>query len=206
MKGDVSIAESNVYAPNALWSNFTIAKQITGLENANATGAASFIAPANLGCYMTAVNKEVLFVNRSIPDSYGDVNGNNLFTAGIVGGVHTGFGDLETNIIILENTQLTRFTIRCWQTLEYTPVNTSITYKMAHSSPELDEQALLLYRQMVQELPVAVTYYENASFWKKLMGILGKVGGTLSTLLPGPYGMLAGGLGGLTNTIGDMIE
>lgn len=210
LKGNCSLStSSNLYSPDGSWANFETTTQIVGLENANSTGAASFIAPSNLGVFMTAVNKEVIFNSHEIPDSMGSLNGNNPYTFGVLSGIFTGFGDLETNFVILEGTSSpayqTQFSVRCWQTVEYVPVNGTIIYNMSSISPRCDPVALELYRAVVADLPVAVTYFENDSFWKRLLSWTGKIGNALAGL-PGPYGLIAGGVGGLASTVSNLVN
>lgn len=118
----------------------------------------------------------------------------------------TGWGDLECNVIIFESIQDTKFTIRTWQTLEAVPnSNSSLVYILAKSSPAADPVALALYRELVNQLPVAVTYFENDTFWKRLLSVVSRIGGALS-VIPGPWGALAGGVGGVSGTIASMVN
>lgn len=208
-KGNVNMTDCKLYSPNGGWTNYQLTKCITGLENINATGAASFISPSNLGVYMTAVNKEVVFNSHEVPDSMADMNGNNDQAFGVLGGTFTGFGDLETNFIILEGTATatvqTQFSVRAWQAVEYTPINSSLLYSSATSSPKSDPAALEIYRSLVSELPVAVTYFENGNFWKRLLSLTSRIGGALK-VLPGPMGLIAGGVGDLASNIGTLVN
>lgn len=208
-------ADTGLYAPDSTVPTFQTTKAVTGIEGVNATSAAAFVTPANLGVYMTAVNTEATFMSSSIPDKMWNINGNSASAYGIFEGIFTGFGTLETNVILLENIKVadqepnpevaTLFQIRSWSMNEYKPQPSSLLYRSAHPSPPLDTTALNVYRSVVADLPVAVTYFENDSFWKRLMNTLGKIGGWLSNV-PGPVGLISGGVGTLASTIGGMLN
>lgn len=214
-KLNLDYTDTTTYAPDQNVPSRTITTCITGVEGVNATSAAAFITPANLGCFMTATNTESTFPTRSIPDKIWDMNGNNVDAHGVFRGIFTGFGTLGTNVMVLENVKTTGsspssdnatlFQVRSWSMVEYFPQPQSLLYKTAIKSPETDVVALEVYRAVVADLPIAVTYAENDSFWKRLLGVIGKVGSFL-TNLPGPIGLISGGVGTLASTIGGLID
>jgi hypothetical protein len=214
-KTKLSYMDTNAYQPNTNKPEYSVTKAITGVEGVNATAAATFITPSNLGVYMTAVNAQTTFNTSAVPDFMYNINGNNTTSFGIFNGLFTGFGDLETNIIVLEGNKTadmmpdassaTQYQIRAWSLIEYVPTTTSLLYQVAKPSPVYDPAAMSIYKSLVQELPVAVTYFENDSFWKRLLGVIGKVGGWLSNI-PGPIGLISGGVGSLAGNIGNLIN
>jgi len=214
-KLNLDYADTNAYAPDATKPDNKITTSITGVEGVNATSAAAFVTPANLGVYMTATNSESTFPTRTIPDRTWNMNGNNAVAYGVFAGIFTGFGTLETNVIVLENVKSpdstptadnsTLFQVRSWSMIEYLPQPQSLLYKSAHKSPEYDPVALNVYREVVADLPIAVTYGENDSFWKRLLGTIGKIGGFIAGM-PGPIVLIGGGVGALASTIGGLID
>jgi len=206
--------DTNAYQPD-VGSSYNYTKAISGIEGVNATSAAAFITPANQGVYMTATNLETTFLTSSVPDLMFNVNGNNSTCFGILTGLFTGFGSLETNCIVLENVKkpdespnsenCTLFQVRVWSMIEYLPHPQSVLYRTAHKSPECDPIALETYRAVVADLPVAVTYAENDTFWKRLCNVIGKIGGLVSNI-PGPYGLIGGGIGTVASAIGGLLN
>lgn len=207
-KCSAQLETCQAYTPTGTETAITV--KVSGLTGAGSTGAASFVTPSNMGVFMSALNKEVNFGTKPILDRVCNINDNDLIPDGVINGNMPGFGDLECNIIILEGTNsganITTFTVRAWQAVEYVPNEVgSIVYEVARPSPVEDKAALKLYRELIDELPIAVTYFENDSFWKRLLGTVSRVGSTLS-VIPGPWGALAGGIGGVSGTIASMIN
>lgn len=197
---------------NAVYTSGTngYAKTITGLEGVNSTSTSTFITPANLGAYMSAVDSESSFRSHDIPDKVLGLNTGSASAFGIFEDWFTGFGDLETNVMVLENIVnsqgTTNFTVRCWQTLEYTPLPTTFINSAKRQSPPKDEVAMHVYRQAVSMLPVAVTYADNANFFTRLLGVIGKVGGFVSNFLPGPWGIAGKALSGAATTVSNAFD
>lgn len=212
-KARMTLADSGAYqAVSAQTPLYT--KVVNGLESFNNIGSTStYAAPANLGIYMTAVNAEAEFNTQPVTEDLYYANEGEYRTIGHLLGCLPGVGSLETNYIRLSGVVTgtaelpvwTEFTARSWSVLEYTPVSGTLLEKMAQPSAEYDPVALKVYRDIVRDLPVAVTYFENDSFWKKLLNLVGKVGSAL-TVLPGPYGAIAGSIGGLATGIGSAIN
>lgn len=192
-------------------------KSFSGLENFNNNGMTStYVSPSNLGLYMTAVNTETTFVSNPVDPDLFQVNANQPGSTGALYGALPGVGSLETNFIRISGltysgdgtperpyTPVTTFTARFWSVLEYTPVEGTVFSNVSTPNPELDPVALQLYRAVVADLPVAVTYAENDSFWKKLLGVIGTVGKSLS-VVPG-WGAIAGGIGMAADTAAGLI-
>jgi len=83
--------------------------------------------------------------------------------------------------------------IKVWHTVEYQPVYGTLLSTIATPSPAYDECALALYQVFYKNLPLAVPSRENANFWKRVLGLIKSVAGTL-TVLPGAYGQIAQGV------------
>lgn len=82
-------------------------------------------------------------------------------------------------------------TLRVWQTVEYKVQPQSLLYPSAISSPPYDPMALAAYRAMTQLVPVAVIVAQNANFWTRLLGFLGKGLSAIGLAFPGPWGAAA---------------
>jgi hypothetical protein len=186
-------------------------KSLSGLENFNNRGMTStYVAPSNLGVYMSAVNREPTFESSTVCPDLFQVNANQPQSTGSLTGSFPGCGSLETNFIRISGLQYsggvptTNFQFRCWSVLEYTPVEGTVFSNVSTPNPPLDAAALEIYRSIVADLPIAVTYAENDTFWKKLLGIVGSVGKAL-TVIPG-WGAIAGGVGMAADAASSLIR
>lgn len=184
---------------------------LSGLENFNNRGMTStYVAPSNLGVYMSAVNREPTFASSPVTPDLFQLNSNQPESTGDLLGSFTGCGSLETNFLRITGitysgtTPITNFQVRCWSVLEYTPVEGTVFSNVSTPNPPLDSAALEIYRSIVADLPIAVTYAENDSFWKKLLGVVGTVGKALS-VIPG-WGAIAGGVGMAADAASNLVN
>lgn len=204
-KCKLDLADCQAYNSTGVagWSQ---SKSITGIEVLNSTGSACYIAPTNMGIFMTAVDTEATFISSAVPDKLLGMNGSDPSSFGVLSGTFPGLGNLQTNVVIIENWQHgnpTTFMFRAWSALEYTPLADSLLYKCGSESPYCDPVALELYKALVKELPIAVSYFDNESFWARLLGVVKKIAGGLS-FIPGPIGAIAGGVGTVANALGEL--
>ena len=70
-------------------------------------------------------------------------------------------------------------------------------YQFGHDSPPNDEVALQEYRTVARSLPVAVIAAQNASMWERVKSIL-KSSLAMASNIPGPIGIAASGISGLS--------
>jgi hypothetical protein len=120
-----------------------------------------------------------------------------MFTGGVVG-----VGDLVSTVIVIPAAATVQnFIVRAWQKVEYKVNTNSVLYPYSHDSPSHDPVALALYRKMAKDCPLAVPAADNANFWQTLLSIVGAGGSALAGILPGPFGLLAGGVGGLASLL-----
>lgn len=82
--------------------------------------------------------------------------------------------------------------VKTWACVEYKCVVGSALYEYQTLSPT-DEYALKLYREVIKNLPIAVTYMDNDNFWTRILSIIRRVSGAMS-VIPGPYGGIASGV------------
>jgi len=88
--------------------------------------------------------------------------------------------------------------LKVWNCCEYRVNTQSAFYQYAGTSPALDEAALIAYRRIAKSIPVAVTAAENSEFWNRVSSILRAMLGAAS-VVPGPVGMIASGIGGVVD-------
>lgn len=173
-------------------------KSVTGLQAVNALNSNQYTAPVNLGCYSGAYNSgEFLFTPiiegyMNLPDflivneDFGQFAPMNSFP-----GMDNNF---ETIIIKISGTGAVSnsFIIKTWACVEYMCSPGNLLYEFSTLSPQ-DKLAIELYRKVINNLPVAVAFVDNDSFWKRVLSIIKSItaGGSF---IPGPIGIVSGGV------------
>jgi len=188
-----------------LWS-------VTGIQSVNSTIGDQFTGGFNLGVFVGAFNAgaqfdftAVLEQVTNIPTTVGSGDFGQL--AGTQGGTSYGIPGFDNNMesvcikisgmgTNVSNTAI----IKTWACVEYQVLNTASLYEYQTMSPT-DPLALEVYRKVAMQLPVAVSYFDNESFWRRVLDIIRNSSKALS-ILPGPYGMAAGGV----NLLGEAIN
>lgn len=175
---------------------------ISGLMGCNATDADMYSGPFNLGVYVGAYNKgseawefrDIWRIQPQLPASiqtgdFSALNGN--------GGSITGFDNSFETILVkvsgIGSNTLNTALIRTWACVEYQFTPGTVMYEMQNLKCINDSLALEVYRRVISELPTAVSFIDNANFWMRVLSIIKQISGGLS-ILPGPYGMVAGGV------------
>jgi hypothetical protein len=203
------------YGDAAVYGGSNLAKSITGLENCNATNLSTYASNSNMGIYISCQNKEVVFMKGVVPDKMIDINGGDNNSYGVLRGVFTGYGTLETACIRLRNCWIPQitggfrfnsFTVRCWSLVEYIPNNDCLIAQFQMDSPPYDKVAMDIYADMTKQLPVAVSSFDNDSFWKRLLNVVGKAASFIGGVLPGPWGLIGKGVGTVASTVSSMIR
>jgi len=87
--------------------------------------------------------------------------------------------------------------VKMWSCLEYRPNPNAMIYQFGHDSPPLDEVALKEYRTVARSIPCAVSAAQNASMWERVKSII-KASLSFASTIPGPIGMAATGISGLS--------
>jgi len=110
-------------------------------------------------------------------------------------GYITGVDDLDTivaRISVPPGTNAMTAIIKTWHCVEYVPAPGSTIYEYSHISPPYDQLALVTYKEVAAQLPVAVSCYENANFWQRVLGLAAR---SLSAArsIPGVVGAVASG-------------
>lgn len=114
-----------------------------------------------------------------------------------------GMGSLEATVFkilvppVTAGQTIATYTLRCWSTVEYKVNAMSLLYPSTTSSPPYDPYALGMYRAMTGVVPVAVPAHQNANFWTRLLGLMGKGLSAVGLAFPGPWGAAASAAGSL---------
>jgi len=114
----------------------------------------------------------------------------------------TGLGSMDAIVIKVSSPvgAVNSAVLKTWACIEYKVNNTSALYQSAHNSPSLDPAAMTAYRKIAHDVPVAVPCKDNATFWERVKRIMNSA---LSgaTMIPGPVGLVATGLRGVTDAL-----
>lgn len=183
-------------------------KSVSGLQSVNATNANQYTAPFNLGCYVGAYNSGAVFGFNPINSMVGDLpvslatgDFGRLLPRTVVSGISTAasFTGLDNNYesVIIKISGVgtnpnNSYVLKTWACVEYQVVTGSSLYEYQTLSP-CDPIAMKLYREIIKQLPVGVTYMDNDTFWERVLGIIRMISGGLS-FVPGPIGTIAGGV------------
>jgi len=165
--------------------------------------ADTYVGTSRAGVYMVATNKQPDWRFTPIAENAQVA----LSVAGLPGGVgqplylatnFVGLGNLETNVVIIPATATTQtFVIRTWACIEYKVSIGSSLYEYSRTSATYDPVALHTYRRMAHAIAIAVPACQNATFWENLLRVVQAGFGGISNVVPGPLGMIAGGISGV---------
>jgi len=196
----------------------------TGLNGLGASNTDRYVAPSNLGVFMSALNQDETFSFSQTFETCALRDHTDLlsYPAGAEGDVYNtnqpvgsfgtfaapgdgssplaGWGNLDTLVIRVTGARNNSFVLRTWASLECQINPVSSLYPYTKQSPVYDPSALMCYNTIARQAPIAVSYYDNATFWDTVKRIAGKifnlakpVASALSNI-PGPIGMIAGGV------------
>lgn len=183
---------------------------VTGIAGANATNAAQYTGPFNLGLYAAAYNTGAKFdfnqitENRtSVPGVAPAVGDFGQLTATAFTGLDNQFDSVLIKVSGTGTNVLNSVVVKTWACVEYQVTPGNLLYEFATLSP-VDPCALRIYREVINNLPVGVPFTENADFWNRVLNIIRLVTGSLS-VLPGPAGMISGGLHTITSGVQSLM-
>lgn len=168
---------------------------------------ADYIKPSHVGAYSVSIHDQPDWEFKPILTELGQIRSVDnsdagfLMTSNGLQGI-TGMGDHDTLVFRLSGQEpSTKFSIQVWMTVEYQIQPNSALAAFAHASPGEDPIAMHHYRTMAASLPPAVPSRENAGFWNMLSGIVSGAGSFLGKVLPGPFGLIASGVGAAAGLI-----
>lgn len=191
---------------------------VTGLQGAAANNVNMYSGPVCNGVYTGCYSADSTFRFTPIFDDVTPVP--NILTnpdfmqlnvatppgnppAGTLLGCQGFDNAFESMVIRITNTSgtlINQFLIKAYACVEYKASPGSALKEYESVSPCEDEEALKLYREIVNELPVGVHYLDNDTFWQRVLDIIAKLG-YAGSFLPGPYGMISAGVGGVATGI-----
>lgn len=173
-------------------------RAVTGMQAVNAVNSNQFTAPVNLGCYSGAYNSgdflfsQIIEGYKTMPDA---LITNEDFCQFSPVTAFTGMdNNFESIIIKISGTGATSnsFIIKTWACVEYQCAPGNLLYEFSTLSPE-DKLAVEIYRKVINNLPVAVSFIENDSFWKRVLSIIKSITAG-AAFIPGPVGLVSGGV------------
>jgi hypothetical protein len=182
---------------------------VGGLQGLNSTNSNQYTGPTNLGIYTASYNAGNGFDFQVINDGitalpttllagtdFGQLNG-------AVGGIDPNFESLVIKISGMGNNVSNNFVLKAWACIEYQVNPGNGLYEYQTISPK-DEYAMELYKSIILQLPVGVSFLENEAFWNRVLGIIKTISGGLS-FVPGPYGAIASGVNMVAGGIESLV-
>jgi hypothetical protein len=118
----------------------------------------------------------------------------------------TGLGNVNTIVFKIStpvdavNTGI----LRVWNCIELQPDTNSALFQFSGVSPEHDPMAIELYNQLKMRFPVAMPCDENAKFWEHVLRLI-KTVSAAGMFLPGPYGIMAGGVNTVATALSELV-
>lgn len=180
---------------------------LSGLDGVINTDADMYSGPFNLGVYGGIYNKGAKFDFHSVlrnqlglPDggNFNPVNGDWGALAAQIPGFDNNFESYVVKVSGIGTNPNNTCLIRSWSCVEYQFTPGSVMYESQLLHGDCDPVALEVYRKLVLELPIGVSYLDNSNFWNRVLSILSTMGIALSSI-PGPYGSIAGGVGAVAS-------
>lgn len=186
----------------------------SGMESVNSTNSNQYSGPFFNGVYSGCFSESCDFEFSNIIKGLGPavpntVSGGTDFTQigdgntnGRIPGMDNSFQNLIVKIsgITTDNDSAL---VKTWACVEYQVMSDNDLYEYQTSSPR-DDLAIMAYKKLVSELPVGVCYMDNENFWRRVLGLLRGASGALS-MIPGPYGAMAGGVNMITTGISELL-
>lgn len=182
--------------------------QIAGIDGVRKTvvGSQAYTAPVGDGVYSVSMNREEEFGFFPVLNNE---NRNSIHDA-VFGAPDTPPGiraNFNGPLVLFDNNYDTivfridvqagvadqSFLLKRWVNLEFQPVFNSLLWDTSHLSPEADEIAIAIYREMSRNLPMAVPQRDNPDFWNIILGLVNESSSLLS-YVPGPIGQVAKGV------------
>lgn len=184
---------------------------VGGLQSCNATNANQYTGPTNLGVYTAAYNAGVKFDFQEVMEGISQVPWAPLGAdfgylrnlTGCIAGIDPQFDSVIIKISGMGATVTNSFVLKVWSCVEYQVVTGSAVYEYQTLSP-CDAYAMQMYRAIILQLPVGVSFLENEGFWKRVLGIIRGISAPLS-MLPGPYGAISSGVNAIAGGIDSLV-
>lgn len=194
-------------------ANATNYFSISGMEAVNKTDADMYSGPFNLGVYGGVFNRGAKFdFNTTLRDQLALPNNANFSVAngdfcqlkGVIPGFDNNFESMVVRIGGVGVNDKNTCLLKSWSCIEYQFSPGSVMYESQILHTTQDPLALAVYKKVCLELPIGVSYMDNAGFWERVLGILSTMGIALSAI-PGPYGAIAGGVGAAAAGLRELV-
>jgi hypothetical protein len=180
---------------------------ISGLNQVTATDADMYSGAFNFGVYTGAFNRGAKFDFSPIwKQQIGLPGVISAFDFGGLTGIIPGF-DNNMESVLIKITGVTTgqsCMIRSWSCAEFQFGPGNIMYDSQSLHVDCDKLAMAIYKKVSIELGAGVSALDNANFWERVLDIISKMG-LAASVIPGPYGAVAGGVGALTAAIRELI-
>jgi hypothetical protein len=209
----VAVSSDDVEVTAASATTGVMRRAITGLQALNSTNSNQYTAPFNLGCFAGAYNRNSVFDFNPILEGVSQIpqKASGPLPGGAFGIVTApnnipGFDNNMDSLVIKISgvTAAESFILKTWACVEYQAIPGSSVYEYMDLSPHYNERVLRLYREIINALPVAVTFIDNENFWARVLNIIRRVSGPLS-YMPGPYGLMASGVNAAATGLRQLI-
>lgn len=185
--GSIAVYKTNLEWASALTagtgSGYTV-PVISGVEGITGSNSDQFTTPSNMGIFASATSSQPDFdwvpvtdgmrtlppslpAGITVPGAYGS------FTCDSARAL-PGMSSLDTIVIAFRGVvaPTNTFMLKRWSVVELQINNQSALYDYSTPSATYDPIAMQMYRDMVRSVPIAVSYYENANFWQRLIDIM----------------------------------
>jgi len=178
---------------------YTPVMVVQGLSSAVATNAIQYTAPFNLGTYACAFSTNPVFNFQAIIENQQTTSqvtggfGNLSAPNGInLSGMDSNFESVFIKISGAGTNGSNTLVLKTWACVEYQCLPGNALYEFQSVSP-CDDLAMKLYRKIIKELPVAVTYFDNENFWERVLSIIQRLS-TAGSFIPGQVGAFSKGV------------
>jgi hypothetical protein len=168
----------------------------------------AYVEPVRRGVYSVSMNREEDFQFYPVMDDINRDSGTtatfegteSIFFVGCAPVFDNGFDTMVFRIDVPPGSVNQSFVLKIWKVWEYQPTFNSLLYNFSHLSPDIDNAALALYREMCRHLPMAVSDAENPDFWNTILQAVDAGSGLLAGI-PGPIGAVASGVHSVASLI-----
>nr|QYF49959.1 MAG: putative capsid protein precursor [Sichuan forest noda-like virus 4] len=118
----------------------------------------------------------------------------------------TGMGNVNSIIIKVSTPvgAVNSAMLRVWNCMELQPNTDSSLFQFSGVSPHHDPLAIEMYHQLKMRFPVAMPCSENAKFWETVLRVMQQIS-RVGMLLPGPAGVISGGLSTMVDSIAGLV-
>lgn len=193
-------------------TNVAIKTSFSGLESANTTFSPSMYTSSVIdGVFTGAYSSDGKFTFSNICPSSPNLPLTVNTTAGDFGQLLSDYSGMDNNfettvikITVPLGAADQNFIVNTWACVDYRVLENNALNSYTTISPDKDELALNTYRKVKMMLPVAVKAADNDTFWERVLKLITTISGGLS-FVPGPYGMVAGGVNSIARGVSNIM-